>query len=187
MRQPLPSLGGLKSCRIRARPQPDESNRDPDAPQPQALVHAEKPLDQRDRQRHHGDEDAGHEELIHRSPNEMTEKGNDELANAKAQIAALCLPTNVGRRAATRSAARSMYPASHGRRPHTGESSCTDNLIKKYGRPQMMPAPRKLPMLANPLIAPSSVELQLMLCRNAIRDGLGSALNVLGGLHPVTP
>jgi hypothetical protein len=86
------------------------------------------------------------EELIHRSPNEMTKKGMTNSANANAQIAALCLPSE--RKAPRRHAIGSRTNVASITRPKattTGESSCTDSLIKKYGRPQMTPSAAKAP------------------------------------------
>src|ERR1700730_17230377 len=80
------------------------------------------------------------EELIHRSPTEMTEKGMANSANAKAQIAALCLPKE--RNGPRRHAIGSKINVPSITRPNattTGESSCTDNLIKKYGKPPQQP------------------------------------------------
>src|ERR1700688_501080 len=86
------------------------------------------------------------EELIQRSPYEITEKGITNSANANAQIAALCLPRE--RKAPRRHAIGSKINVPKPTRPKattTGDSSCTDNLIKKYGRPQMMPSAAKAP------------------------------------------
>src|SRR6202171_457306 len=86
------------------------------------------------------------DELIHRSPNEMTKKGITNSANANAQIAPLCLPKE--RKAPRRHAIGSKINVPRVTRPKattTGESSCTDSLIKKYGRPQMMPSAAKAP------------------------------------------
>src|SRR4030081_2133719 len=86
------------------------------------------------------------EELIHCSPNEMTEKGMMNSANANAQIAALCLPKE--RKAPRRHAIGNKINVPSATRPKattTGDSSCTDNLMKKYGRPQMMPSAAKAP------------------------------------------
>src|SRR6202035_6187104 len=81
------------------------------------------------------------EELIHRSPYEMTEKGMTNSANANAKIAALCFHKD--RRAPRRHAIGSKITVPSVTRPKattTGDSSCTDSLIKKYGSPQMMPS-----------------------------------------------
>ena len=65
---------------------------------------------------------------------------------ANAQIAALCLPKE--RKAPRRQAIGSRTNVPSVTRPNattTGESSCTDSLMKKYGRPQMMPSAAKAP------------------------------------------
>src|ERR1700737_743463 len=86
------------------------------------------------------------EELIHCSPNEMAEKGMMNSANANAQIAALCLPKE--RKASRRNAIGSKINVPSATRPKattTGASSCTDSLIKKYGRPPRGPSAAKAP------------------------------------------
>src|ERR1700680_1011045 len=83
---------------------------------------------------------------IHRSPNEITKKGITNSAIAKAKIAALCL--RKGRNAPRRHAIGSRIEVPSAARPNattTGESSCTDSLMKKYGRPQMMPRAAQAP------------------------------------------
>src|SRR5258708_6503649 len=114
------------------------------------------------------------EELIHRSPYEMTEKGMTNSANAKAKIAALCFPKD--RKAPRRHAIGSKIRVPSVTRPKattTGESSCTDSLIKKYGSPQMIPIAPKAPH--PPQLTPTpflTLELRLMPSTNAIRDWL---------------
>ena len=86
------------------------------------------------------------EELIQRSPNEIAENGMTNSASAKAQIAALCLPKEC--RAPRRHAIGNRIKLPSITRPKattTGESSCTDSLMKKYGSPQMMPNAAKAP------------------------------------------
>src|SRR5579859_5590975 len=86
------------------------------------------------------------DELIHRSPKEMVEKGMANSANAKAQIAALCFHKE--RKAPRRHAIGSKINVARSTRPKattTGEISCTDSLMKKYGNPQMMPSAANAP------------------------------------------
>src|SRR6267142_6178051 len=114
------------------------------------------------------------EELIHCSPYEMTEKGMTNSANANAKIAALCFPKD--RKAPRRHAIGSRITVPSVTRPKattTGESSCTDSLMKKYGSPQMMPSAAKAPqprqLTGNAFL---SVELQLKPSVNPTRDRL---------------
>src|SRR6202167_4616110 len=86
------------------------------------------------------------EELIQRSPKEITEKGMANSTNANAKIAALCPPKE--RSAPRFHAIGNRIKAPSVTRPNattTGESSCTDTLMKKYGMPQMRPSAAKAP------------------------------------------
>src|ERR1039458_10290738 len=84
------------------------------------------------------------DESIQRSPYEITEKGMTNSASAKAKVAALCLPKDT--RAPRRHAMGSKMAAPKTTRPNattTGDSSCTESLIKKYARRPTTSQPTK--------------------------------------------
>ncbi len=117
------------------------------------------------------------EESIQRSPNEITEKGITNSAIANAQIAALCFPREW--RAPRRHAIGSRIRLPSITRPKattTGDSSCTDSLIKKYGSPQMTPSAAKAPHPRQLNLLFLGVESQPQRRRHATRDRPPTAL-----------
>src|SRR6202522_809017 len=110
------------------------------------------------------------EESIQRSPNEIAEKGMANSTNANATIAALYVPKDCS--APLRHAIGNRIEAPSVTRPKattTGESSCTDTLMKKYGTPQMMPSAANAPH-PRQLIFPLPAELRGIDAGNASRD-----------------
>src|SRR5271170_901312 len=84
------------------------------------------------------------DELIQRSPREIAENGIANSTNANAQIAVLRLvkPRSAPRRQAIGTSIAAAI-ATRLNATSRGATSCTAILMKKYGKPQMMPSAAK--------------------------------------------
>src|SRR5579863_5280029 len=114
------------------------------------------------------------EELIQRSPTEISANGTTNSAIANAKIATLCPPRDFS--APRRHAIGTRTKAASVTRPKAtvmGESSATASLMKKYGRPQMMLSAAKAPHARQLTSTPSA---SLRRCRfSAMLPGIAGA------------
>ena len=132
-----------EQCRDADEPQPETQN----APQSQAFMHAEKSLHQARPTGHHGDEDAGHRGADPTLAEGDQRKRNGELGRWQTQKCRSCASPSIAAHRAAHAIGTKTKAASV-TRPNatvTGESSATANLMKKYGRPQMMLSAAKAP------------------------------------------